>query len=532
MRTRFLTLSVLTLFLLAGPTLAEARVYKSGLSLSATRGNPLSEATLKSDASNHAELQRLLREYRSGQGNPREQLAEMALIETHLGYEDAAEIKASHVLKEAPAHLIANLAMAQIQFKRSQRLEMPWPLKKATLLKEALKHINLALAVAAPMPQAYYWRGQIYEGLNDPAKARADYKAARELAPQHSDYTLALARLENDAGNAVEALRLAGAAIQNAPTLGSAHAEQALAHLHLNDVPQAIQAARLAIRFSPEAQRANYAMGRMLQQQKNTAGAVHHFHKAMQAAPQQNAARLALADLYESQGLFEEATGLYAEALSLAPEDDALKLKLSQTREALKNRGARPLTEAEAKASLERHPEDLTHLAALRRKQQAEGALPSSPELLAHLVSAEPVNDIQRLQQVEALFELGRYAEADAKLERLIERQAGHLPGLYAIAETLRLQANLSGAARVYRFILKSWPEDETARRGMVQLAEQDARARMHYENARFIAQQSRGEVGSAAILLQLQQALRENPRLEAAKTLMQRTQARMTTSR
>ncbi len=134
-------------------------------------------------------------------------------------------------------------------------------------------------------PWAYYWRGTVWEALDRPGRAVADYGQALELRPQQSDFRLRLALMLLQVGQTEKAGPHFDELLARRPDdpqvlLGAARFERACAR------PQrALEYLDLVVHDHPENAEAWAERGRAFRDQENGVEAVRCFRKAFELLP-------------------------------------------------------------------------------------------------------------------------------------------------------------------------------------------------------------------------------------------------------
>jgi tetratricopeptide (TPR) repeat protein len=161
--------------------------------------------------------------------------------------------------------------------------------------KKAILHFDKALALDPKFSQAYLYEGRAYNSLFDEQKSQAAFRKAIEIDPDYMEARVSLAGTLLDTGAVDEAIRQLNAVTQRDSSNAMAFYLEAEAYRLKEAYPQAIEAARTAIKLTP-------------------ANAEAH---------------LWLADSLRMSKAFQESTGEYVTYLKLSDFDTKLAGKLN-----------------------------------------------------------------------------------------------------------------------------------------------------------------------------------------------------------
>ena len=117
--------------------------------------------------------------------------------------------------------------------------------------KKAIAHFEKAITIDATFSQAYLYLGRAYSSLFDEAKSQAAFRKAIELDPDYLEARASLAGTLLDTGAVDEAIRQLNLVTQRDPSNAMAFYLEAEAYRLKEAYPQAIEAARNAIKLTP-----------------------------------------------------------------------------------------------------------------------------------------------------------------------------------------------------------------------------------------------------------------------------------------
>jgi len=117
--------------------------------------------------------------------------------------------------------------------------------------KKAVSHFEKAITIDATFSQAYLYLGRAYSSLFDEAKSQAAFRKAIELDPDYLEARASLAGTLLDTGAVDEAIRQLNLVTQRDPSNAMAFYLEAEAYRLKEAYPQAIEAARNAIKLTP-----------------------------------------------------------------------------------------------------------------------------------------------------------------------------------------------------------------------------------------------------------------------------------------
>ena len=484
----------------------------------------------------------------------------LSMVQAELYKLDAAEKNAQQVLSRSPNNADALTALGKVKWYRTASSDMTYRRQRAKLLSDAESLFRRATQANGRSPEAFNNLGRILQTQGKRGEALTAYDKALTLDPNYEQALVYKGSLLLEEGNAQAAQPLFEKAIRSNSKSAKAHYYKGSALAAKGEFHQALKSLNTALALKPNAPHTLTKMAEIYQAQGNQAGAVSHYKKAIAAKGEYAPAILGLANLLDTRGDAELAVAELRNAINIKPDFTPyqtrlgqLSLQVDKTDQALKafnhalelepnnaqaaqglastyvrmaernaSKGilsdASDLAEAESRIeqALRVNPDDLgLHLAVLKLRKATEAEL--NTDELERLVASPASNEVQRMQQAEALLALGRFSEADAIFAEVINNNANNPKKLYQLASALKLQGDTEGAKRAYQAILAQQPSDVIAQRGLNQLGKMEGKAESKLLQARsnnhWYSKKDRMSAKSFYL-----EALELNPRLSDAR--------------
>lgn len=162
-------------------------------------------------------------------------------------------------------------------------------------------------ATDAKLSEAYGALGQIYQAYSLNAPAFECYLNASRLAPGDFRWIYLLAKLDQQAGRAEEAIRRFETAGSLRPEYIAVKVNLGNIYLELNRLEQARSKFAAALEIDKQSPASYYGLGQVALSSRNYAEAVVYFEKALAQAPQATRIHYALAIAYRGLGVPEKA---------------------------------------------------------------------------------------------------------------------------------------------------------------------------------------------------------------------------------
>jgi Tfp pilus assembly protein PilF len=445
--------------------------------------------------------------------------AQLALMEAFAHQPVQATSRAKAVISKTPRDTLAHLALAKVAYDEALSPNGDWPAHRNKHLNTALDHLNLILAEDSHMPQVWQWRGLTHQALKNPKQAQQDFEKAHQLHPNETGYLVNLGYLAIEESQPIEAIRLSHLILEKDPQHVDALAIQGLGFIQLKQYSSAEAPLKKASSLNPQHAYAHSGLGQLYSTRNQQALATHHLNESIRLAPRYVPFREALAVHQAKQQQLNEAISQHKAMISLG-EDAAthfgsigqLQLKNNDALEAIASfhyaeslqgtQGAtaldringnlppsteaisiglakanvqaaqHPLTPTEHKAThlqeaLRYAPKDLAIYHQLEQQQLQDGASLQDAAMLKRMVSTPPLNDVQRLQHIQALYQLAEFEQANGVYRVLIQNQHGNITHLTSIAHTLETVKAYPLAKETYRLVVKHAPDNRLAKEGL-----------------------------------------------------------------
>ncbi len=436
----------------------------------------------------------------------------LAAAQAELYKLDAAEKNAREALRKEPKNAMANMAMGVIYRNRTASLDMEYRGRRQELLSMSARHLEQAVATDGRSPEIHNQLGTTYRFQGRFDEASREFSKALELDPKYAEAMVNQGAMKIQQGDVESAKSLLNKAIRLNSKNYSAHFRLGEAYLAQGNAHEALKSLNTALTLDPGNAAILTAMAQANDMQGNNAGAVANYRKAIQSNPQYMPAYMGIANLFDSRGDGEMAMAELKSALNVNPEfsagrnqlgrlaltvdkpDQALRYykeslqrdpndaealqgvtqalamitqRTADTSQTLGSESDLATAEKTIEEALQLNPNDLRlHLAYLRISQLA-GKPAASEQELQKIVAMPPQNESQEMVQGEAYLALGRYAEADAVFERLMQRNANNESGLLLIGDTLKMNGDLVRARDAYEMVLQNEPDNLKAQRAV-----------------------------------------------------------------
>ncbi len=202
--------------------------------------------------------------------------------------------------------------------------------RRAGLLAEAEASLQRALAADSSLAGAHFELGVLLEDQGRIQDAFASYARASELAPDVTEYLVALSRSARMAGDTERARAVIDRAVELAPSSGAVWDEMGTLALERGDTSLALQHSRTAVAREPENARYRTHLARALRQGGAISQALDSATEAARLDPQLPAAQHEYALALAATGDLDAALGRLRTATRLEPQDPTYALDLGR----------------------------------------------------------------------------------------------------------------------------------------------------------------------------------------------------------
>lgn len=185
--------------------------------------------------------------------------------------------------------------------------------------REAAIQYQNAIQIDARFADAHYKLAQAQMGLGNWNAAFIELRKTVELAPQNMEAEADLGSLYAAGRAWSDAEKIAQVILAAQPNSPDGHAILTTAYMGREDLPRALEEAKLALQAAPDRVDLLIAMGRIQTRLKNTNEAERFLRKAIQLNPLSVSARLALSELYAETGRLDLSERNLQDAIALAP---------------------------------------------------------------------------------------------------------------------------------------------------------------------------------------------------------------------
>jgi predicted Zn finger-like uncharacterized protein len=229
--------------------------------------------------------------------------------------EAVARFEAS--LQSAPDHLAAQVGVAKSKLSLDR-------------IEDALKLLRQLQKTAPASATVAYWLGRALEASGDKDRASSTYHVAIEKAapsPELVDVFVALAVLQNERGQAAQALKTLADARKKVPESAALH--RALGDLAILQAryPDAVQEFRRALSLDAEDLASRFRLGVALRRSQSYPAATEVLDQVAKVDPEHPGLALERGLIFEATGNATEALKAYETALARAPTDPELMLR-------------------------------------------------------------------------------------------------------------------------------------------------------------------------------------------------------------
>lgn len=332
-----------------------------------------------------------------------------------------------------------------------------------------------------PSPEVALRAGQVYLDALRPESAVALFRVAHEARPQNTDAQAHLGLALILSGRYVEAVEVLDALVGRSGDVGALQYYLGSAlrlSADLNRLPEAADHLRRAAELEPNAPLYHYELGLAHVQLRDWSAAASALERAAVLKPDLAEVQRDLARLYDRQGdpvraaiarsrylrLLGDAPAAVRELVTLTkkhPADLSLALELG---EAYYDSWQTPSTLALLRRLEASHPEDARVLTALYRGERAANRDEKSLQALDQLLKLTPQGTELLVERAELLQSLGRYAELEALLTQLRDREPENPARHYQLGlvlsqwSTRKDRTELAEAS--FREVIRLRPED------------------------------------------------------------------------
>jgi tetratricopeptide (TPR) repeat protein len=540
-----------------------ALTYKAGVSITGQPANQQFEPRFREEAEG------TLMEQLSADPSNTASRSQLALVQAERFKLDAAEANAKKVLATDSKNTLALLTLGKVAWYRTSSSNMVYRSQRRELLNRAVSYFNQAAETDKQRPETYNFLGRVKQELGQYSDARKEYEVALAMDASYADAYVNLASLSLEEGKPAEALRLATKAISLNSGHDGAHYLKGAALLELGSVNRAVEELSTAIDSLNTALSLNRnsapihtVMAKAYEAQGNLAAALTHYRKALQISPEHSEAVEQLVNLLHSRGDDELALIELKNALSIQPLNQGMLMQAGQlalsadqseqavhyykrvlklspdNADAAKGLATALLRQAQREAStdiieggsnglwlaeqqlteaLRLAPDNLSLHLALTKVQRAGGAVSLPYDKLTRLVALPATTQTQRLQQAEALMILGRFDEAQARINTVTASSTeASKETTLTVANALLEMGALAQAKQVYANLLAQEPSNVLAERGVAKVERRQGKASQSLLAARNANKWYSATSRKQAMAL-YEEALERNPWLSGA---------------
>jgi tetratricopeptide (TPR) repeat protein len=326
-------------------------------------------------------------------------------------------------------------------------------------IEDATRELS-GLAKAQPKDATVaYWYGRALEAAGDRDRASAVYHTAIDAAPPSPalvDVFVALATLQNQAGQAEDAQKTLAQAKKKLPESGPLH--RALGHLALdqNRLPEAVTELKRALELDAEDLSSRFELGVALRRSQSYDAASKVFDEVAAVDHDHPGLALERGLIFEATGHVAEALKAYEAALAKAPNDPDLMLRVGCGRVA-----AGQATEAEEllRKVLALRPNAAETNLCLGRALLDQEKIPDAQRFFDRAIELDPRRAEYHLYAGWAANEAGNLAKADKELGTALTLDSS-LASAYWQRGVLRArQAAVKDAVKDFMQALKLNPE-------------------------------------------------------------------------
>ncbi len=286
----------------------------------------------------------------------------------------------------------------------------------ASWFEEAEKACNRALTLEPDLPEVRIALGNLYRLSGQFGDAEVEFRQAQQLDPDSDAAALGLGRVYRELGQTNKAEREFKRAIALQPGYWLNYNGLGRLYYHIGDYEQAASSFRTMIELAPDNHTAYTNLGAALYMLGDYPGATDAWRHNVELSPSKTAySNLGLAEYYA--GNFEAAADMQQKAIALAPEDPTAYGRLGAVLAEL------PGQETTSRANYDQ--------AILLTEQQLQ-------------INPDDTDSLTELSSY--LIAVGRQAEADAAIERVLELSPD-APVSYYFSAKVNLSAGRLDAA-------------------------------------------------------------------------------------
>ncbi len=345
--------------------------------------------------------------------------------------------------------------------------------------EEARRNFEQAAKIAPTYFAPIFNLAELDRAQNNPNGARARYEGYLRKQPGHLESMMAMAKLSDSEGEAIDWLMRAASANGDASAPRIALAQRYLAQ---KNTAKALVYAKEAATLAPKAPQAFIALGAAQTAAGDTANAVASYRKLAELQPASTLPHYHIGSLLANTGDWNGARKAYAKSLELNPAFVNAKVALVLLEIGQGNYGA---AQKIAQDSIRRYPKSPAGYALegevlMARKQYSQAAksyetaytLGKSPGLLIKLHGASR--------------RAGGGTEAEDKIHAWLKDNPADQQVRMYLAEAYRASGKLAEAAEQYRTAIKHAPDNVVAHNNLATLYQelQDPRALPSAEEA------------------------------------------------
>ena len=337
---------------------------------------------------------------------------------------------------------------------------------------EAILQFKNAAKLMPKDPEPHYQAGLAYLGQGDVREAVNRFQAALQLNPKHQGAQLRLAELmaaTEDGGLVAKAAESLRDLLKTSPANPDILDTLAFAELQLGSTADSEKHLKESLANFPNRLRTSVVLARLRLSQKDLAGAEAVLKEAVQHAPESADAAIALGQIYRMTGKPELAAGELRRALAIDPKNGmalaslaALQLASNRSAEAddtytklaslpdsaywpihatfLLQQGKKDAAVAELEKLAKAHPDSHTVRIRLLATYVATGKLPEAEKLLAVALKENAKDADALFERGQLYLRTGKPALAEKDLREALRYRRESAPVHLALAEAYGLQ--------------------------------------------------------------------------------------------
>lgn len=339
-------------------------------------------------------------------------------------------------------------------FEAEQRIERAQQLSESQRWAEALAEIDVALSINPHNAIWHAQRGYLLEELDRPEEAVDSYKAALEIEPDDPEVAVALGVVLSSTGRFSRALEIFERLAKRIPDLEAAYCHRIGIYAELGQHDRAEEMFYLAQELDDTCAQCFFHMGASLAARGKSDRAIYCWGRVLELDPDGIGVNRRIAQAYRGQGKLDLAREYYLREIREDPGNTDLLYELAEL--ALE---AGELAAAAAKFGqvLELdagHVGSRFMLGKIWLLHGQPGQALTCFEAVRSLADAETeLPDLERYVG-EALFRLGRFAEARDHLTVAVEKKQDSVAALVLLGDTLLALGKASDASDAFRRLL------------------------------------------------------------------------------